>query len=168
MLSFPLVKLRRKSRKYPIKLDEYGRSARRRAFDAFDQGLRPAQVAPLVDISLPTACRYFADWKKLPSNLEVRYRLAKAAYKSTREFSTDTMKLISAHLGMSEEEVAERLQKPWGLKQLLMGKWPNHRQEREQSQAEVRLLAALNLINLLESGGVPPQTILEQLLRMRA
>ena len=149
MLSFNRVKLKRKSRKYPIKLDEYRRSASNRAFDAFDYGLRPAHVAPLVNISLPTACRYFTDWKKLPGNLEVRYRLAKVALKSNRKFSTDTIKLIGNRLGMSEEEVLERLQKPWGLKQLLMGKWPNHNQDREQSEAEARLLAALNLINLL-------------------
>jgi hypothetical protein len=105
-------KLRRRTRKYPIKRDEYGKSARRRAFDTFDQGLRPAQVALLVNINLPTACRYFADWKKLPQKVEVRYRLAKAVHKSTREFSADTIKLMGAHLGMSEEEVVDRLQKP--------------------------------------------------------
>jgi hypothetical protein len=49
-----------------------------------------------------------------------------------------------------------------------MGKWPNYRQERAQSEAEVRLQAALKLINLLEFGGVPPERILEHLLRMRA
>jgi hypothetical protein len=167
MINFPLLKLRKKPRKYPIKRDEYGRSARRRAFDAFDQGLRPAEVVPLVNISLATACCYFIDWKKLPGNLEVRYRLIKAGRKSSREFSAETIKLIGAHLGMSEDEVLEHLQKPWGLKQLLMGKWPNYCQEREQSEAEVRLRVALNLINLLESGGVPPETILQQLLRMR-
>ena len=69
---------------------------------------------------------------------------------------------------MSEEEVNERLGKPWGLKQLLMGKWPNHCQEREQNEAELRLRAALRVINLMESGGAPPEKILDQLLKMKA
>lgn len=169
MFKIPVIKLRRKTRKYPIKRDSYGRSARQRAFDAFENGKTAAEVAVMVPISARTARRYFADWKKkLPGNLEVRYRLAKAVRKSSREFSEETIESLGAHLGMSEEEVAERLQKPWGLKQLLMGRWPNRRQERAQSEAEVRLRAALNLINLLESGGVPPETILEQLLRMKA
>lgn len=61
----------------------------------------------------------------------------------------------------------ERLEKPWGLKQLLMGKWPDHRQEREQSEAELRLRAALRFIDFMETGGVPPEKILDQLLKMK-
>lgn len=94
--------------------------------------------------------------------------MIKTARKSNREFSKETMESLSAYLEMSEEEIMERLEKPWGLKQqLLMGKWPNHRQEREQIEAEIRLRVALKLINLLESGAVPPQAILRHLLRMR-
>ena len=61
----------------------------------------------------------------------------------------------------------ERLEKPWGLKQLLMGKWPDHRQEREQSEAELRLRAALRFTDFMETGGVPPEKILDQFLKMK-
>ena len=167
MFEIPLPKLRKRSRKYPIKRDEYGRSARQRAFEAYDDGKRPGAVVQLVGISTRTACRYFADWKKLPQNLEVRYRMMRTVRKSNRRFSKEVLRSLSACLEMSEEEVKERLEQPWGLKQLLMGKWPNHRQEREQSEAELRLCAALHFINLMQSSGVPPEKILDQLLKMK-
>lgn len=167
-MRIPLPKLRKRSRKYPIKKDEHGRSARRRAFDAFDFGKRPGEVVRMVGVSPRTAYRYFADWKKLPQNLELHYQTMKTVRKSNREFSKETVESLSAYLEMSEEEVNERLGKPWGLRQLLMGKWPNHCQEREQNEAELRLRAALRVINLMESGGAPPEKILDQLLKMKA
>lgn len=167
-MRIPLPKLRKRSRKYPIKRDERGRSARQRAFEAFDHGKRPREVVRLVGVSPRTVYRYFADWKKLPRNLELRYRMMKIVRRSSGEFSEETMKLLSAHLEMPEEEVMERLEKPWGLKQFLMGKWPDHRREREQSEAELRLRAALRFIDFMETGGVPPQKILDQLLKIKA
>jgi len=116
------IKSRKKSRKYPIKRDELGRSARQRSFEAFDHGMTPAEASRQVGISSRTAHRYFAQWKKLPENLEVRYALARAL-KNDTEFSQDVIKIIAAQLGMSEEEVRARLEKPWGTKRLLMGKW---------------------------------------------
>ena len=167
MRRIPLFKLRKRSRKYPIKRDEYGRSARQRAFQAFHDGKRPGEVARMVGVSPRTVYRYYADWKKLPQNIELHYRIIKTARKSNREFSKETIESLSACLEMSEEEVKERLERPWGLKQLLIGKWPNHRQEREQSEAELRLRAALRFIDFVQSGGVPPEKILDQLLRMK-
>jgi transposase len=161
-------KLGLKKRRYPVKQDSYGRSARRRAFEAFDDGKKPAEVAGIIRISKKTARRYFADWKKLPHDLEITYRLLKPTRRGTPEFFPETIKSLSAYLGMTEEEVLERLDQPWGLKQLLMGRWPNHHQERERTEAEVRLQAALMLIHMLESVRVPPKKVLEQLLRMKA
>ena len=157
-----------KKRKHPIKRDDLGRSARQRAFKAFKGGSTPAQVATMVPISVRTARRYYADWKKLPQNLEMRYRILKAAYRRTSEFSPETIEALSSHLGMTEGEVIERLERPWGLKQLLKGDWPDRRQERERTEAEARLRTALTLINLMESSGVAPEQILKHLLAVRA
>lgn len=159
---------RSKRRRYPIKRDEHGRSARQRAFEAFDHGKRPSEVARLVGVSPRTAYRYFADWKKLPKNLDLRYRMMKTIRKDSQEFSKETVESLSAYLEMSEEEVRERLEKPWGLKHLLMGKWVDLRQEREAGEAEARLQAALALINLIESAGVSPEQILKHLLALEA
>ena len=43
-----------KERKYPIKRDEYGQSARSRAFAAFDAGKRPAEIYEQIGISKRT------------------------------------------------------------------------------------------------------------------
>ena len=112
MLNILPIKLKKKSRKYPIKRDEYGTSARQRAFEAFDQGKRPAEVALMVGISLRTACRYFSDWKKLPKNSELLYRIAKAGLKNELGFPEHVITTLAAKLGLSEEEVRVLLQKP--------------------------------------------------------
>jgi len=125
MWSLSVLKLFKKSRKYPIQRDITGRSGRRRAFDAFSRGLRPAQVARQEDIKPRTAYRYFQDWKKLPENLEMEYRAFRTLRKRGIDITEETVALLAVGLGMSEEEVSRDLQKPWGLKRLLMGKWVN-------------------------------------------
>ena len=88
--------------------------------------------------------------------------------KEVPDFTEEIIVTFSKKLDMPVEEVVQRMQKPWGLKQSLRGQWPNYRLEKEQSNAESRLRSALELINLVESGGVPPETILENLLKMKA
>jgi hypothetical protein len=159
-MSVNLSSLFRKSRRYPIKRDEYGRSARQRAFNAFDDGKRPAEVAKLVEISTKTACRYFADWKKIPKNYNQRYTLFKAI-KNDTELSEKIIDEISKYLGISRNEVIERLHKPWAIKQYLMGEWPNPAKEKRQSPQEQRLEAALGHIKLFEISKTPPKQIIQ-------
>jgi transposase len=166
MLDRLRIKPKKKSRKYPIKRDEYGRSARQRAFDAFDDGQRPAEVRGMVGISLSTACRYFADWKRQPKNLKMRYRIAKAILKNDREFSAETIKSLATGLGMSQEEVIIRLQRPWALKQLLVGNWPNYLREERRSQAESRLEVALNIVHFFEHSGMTTEKVKVELGRL--
>lgn len=160
-MSVKLSSLFKKSRKYPIKRDEFGRSARQRAFDAFDDGKRPAEVVKLVDISLETACRYFADWKKIPKDYKIRYGLLKQAIKNGTEFSNKVVNEMSKYLGMSRNDVIEWLHKPWAIKQYLMGEWPNPAKEKRQSLQEQRLEAALGLIKLFEISEASPEQIIE-------
>ncbi len=109
-------------RKYPIKRDEYGRSARKGAFDRFDRGERPSQVASKVGISALTAYRYYQSWKKCPRNLELWYKLMKEARKTRRVWPEGFARSLSEVLGIAPKRVAEELEKPWGLKRLLLGK----------------------------------------------
>jgi len=162
------VKFRKKSRKYPIKRDEYGTSARQRAFEAFGQGKRPAEVALMVRISLRTACRYFADWKKLPRNSELWYRVAKAGLKNELGFPQEVITTLAAKLEVSEEEVRRRLQKPWAMKQLVMGKWAVEVREKQERKRQARLEAAAKLIHLYEVVGVPLDRIIAELGRLEA
>ena len=140
--------LLRGGRKYPIKRDEFGRSARQRAFWLFDTGMRPSAVAPRVGISVRTARRYCADWKKTGAD-DKRYHFVKKLIKNSSEFSEKTIEILSTGLGMSREEVIERLQKPWGLRQGLLGEWPNYNREIMEGEAESRLRTALFLVHIV-------------------
>ena len=168
MLNIFPIKLKKKSRKYPIKRDEYGTSARQRAFEAFDQGKRPAEVVLMVGISLRTACRYFSDWKKLPKDSELLYRIAKAGLKNQPGFPEEVIKTFAAKLDMSEEEVRGRLQKPWAMKQLVTGKWAAEVREKEERKRQARLEAATKLIHLYEVARVPLDRIIAELGRLEA
>ena len=122
-----------KGRKYPIRYDEFRRSARKRAFQAYDGGLNPSQVAHMVGISIRTARRYRHDWKRQPQNLELRCRLLKAAFKSNPGLRQEITKLLAAKLGISEEQALARLQKPWALKQLVSGQWRKWKDEEKEA-----------------------------------
>lgn len=159
MLNILPVNLRKKRRKYPLKKDEGGRSARRRAFEAFDRGLRPTQVTGEVDISLRTARRYHADWKKQPRALELRYQLAKEARKYTPEIENELVKALAAELDLPEETILERLQKPWGLKQLVRGDWNREIEAKRMTKKLARLESALQFLHLYEILKVPPERI---------
>jgi len=159
MLNKISLKLK-KSRIYPIKKDENGQSARKRAFNAFDNGSRPSEMVKDLDISLRTACRYFEDWKKLPGDFKYRYETLKAIRNDT-EFSDKIVETLANALGMTQKEVVERLHKPWGLKQLLMGEWPDYIRESKQSKEEMRLEAALKLTYYFEHSGASSEQIIQ-------
>ena len=70
-----LPKAPRTGRRYPIKRDALGKTARQRAFALFDKGLRPGSVAPMVDVTLATIYTYSKQWKKLPPNRDLEYKM---------------------------------------------------------------------------------------------
>ncbi|MFC1963407.1 hypothetical protein ACFLVL_02160 [Chloroflexota bacterium] len=109
-------------RKYPIKRDEWGQSARQRAFQLFDNGKRPVKVALMVGISKKTAFCYFQQWKKLPPKLENRCMFLRMWLKENREGSESLLMDIARALKMPVGELKANLEKPWGIKRLLMGK----------------------------------------------
>lgn len=139
-----------KRRKYPIKYDEAGRTARSRAFAAFDRGLRPAQVIREVNISLRTACRYFADWKKLPPSLEERYRLLERMIRRDPGLLEQIAEVGEEELGVPREETRSLLQTPWGRNRILAGHWPLSKGGKPSAQRQSREAAANELVYLLE------------------
>ena len=145
MKSFPW-----KSRKYPIKYDEYGRSARQQAFELFGEGYRPAQIFKecLVPVSMKTLIRYFEDWKK--QKHQVSLSTFKKYMKESPEFSEKYVKDLADYFEVTPEDIIDRIQKPWGIKRLTKGELPDNRLERSRSEIEGRLEAALRLIYLGE------------------
>jgi len=168
-LSVLIGKLRRRRRKYPIKRDESGKTARRRAFELFEHGKMPAQVALIVGISVRTARRYFQAWKKLPRNLESKYMVVKKLLNSSPGYREKVVKTTCELLGLPEEEVRARFQEPWGLKRLMMDRWSIKTAETdttEQSKEWARFKEALDLIYLMEVLKVPIETIKAEIKRM--
>ena len=141
---------RRDMRKYPIKRDEYGRSGRKQAFALFKDGYRPAQIykEEMIPVSKTTLFRYYEDWKK--KRQLIPYPMLKKHIIRDPEINERTIAKLSKALEIKKEEVVERMQRPWGLMQLLKGEWPNNRLARIQSENEDRLDTALWLGLLFE------------------
>jgi hypothetical protein len=70
----------KKSRKYPIKRDGEGLSLRARSFERFERGNRPGAVAEELKMPVPTACRYYRDWKRLGLHFERKYAYVKSLF----------------------------------------------------------------------------------------
>ena len=140
----------KKHREYPIKRDEYGVSARKRAFKLFDQGLRPAKIAEQVGISKNTCYKYFEDWKNEPHDFNTRYEIMKYSLHRSPALREKLAEAIAEHNGMSVEYVVQKLQTPYGLKQYMKGKWRNYAEEREKAMEENRIHAAKTLIWLVD------------------
>ena len=156
-----LIKTKKK-RRYPLKLDKYGRSARSRAFKLFEKGMMPAQAANIVDISKRTARRYFADWKKMPENLDKRYKLAQLAIKEA-PFREEVISIVAKKLEISESKAEKRLQKPWGLKQFLSGKWFKDGESDAERRRRSFISAGLLLASQMEKSGFNIDSMVESL-----
>lgn len=65
---------------------------------------------------------------------------------------------------MPAESVVSCLEQPWGLYGALKGDWPNYRLERQRTELEDRLLAALEVIKFAKVvGRKDPQFVRETL-----
>lgn len=153
------------ARRNPIKRDDRGKSARQRAFGYFVKGFGPSQTSCFLPISARTARRYYHDWKKLPPEFQKNYEALKRS-KRDPEFKKEIVKFLAEYLEVSKVEIEERLQKPWGLKQLAMGIMPDPGLEWRQHTLEGRLKAALKIVIIIEHSGKSPEKILEILERL--
>jgi len=152
-------------RRYPLKKDENGRSARQRAFDLFGAGQRPAQVCKTIPISLRTACRYFQDYKRI--HHKIPYATIRKWVRENPEFSDKVIAMLATSLEMDPEEVLTRMAKPWGLLGALKGRWPNYGLERERSEIESRLMAGLDVVKFAEIFGQKnPEFVRETLMEI--
>ena len=135
-----------KRRDYPIKRNEYGRSARRQAFDLFTERYRPSQISKegLVPISMKTLLRYFEDSKK--KKHRASRSILRKIMKINPEFTEKYVQMMADYYEVSPEDIMVRMQKPWGIEQLTRGEPPDNKLARIQSDMEDRLDAALRLI----------------------
>jgi len=59
----------------------------------------------MVDVSLATSYTYFRDWKELPRNLDLEYKMWKELFRTEKGLSPDVVGILAEVLGMAEEEV---------------------------------------------------------------
>ncbi len=151
--------VRKSKRKYPIRRDETGKTLRQSAFAMFGEGEGYDVVCQTLKISRRTAYRYRADWKSQPEKLEERYKLVKRLRDANHGLSDNLLNTLADHFSMSKEEVAARLMRPWGIKQIIMGGWERELQMKELSLAEARGVAALEIVRLFEKLGYNPEVM---------
>ena len=111
----------KKGRKYPIKRDEWGRSARQRCFEMFQDKVPFENIAEDLDIKMATVFRYHQQWAKNP-DIERQLAYFKTILNKSALDRDRTIELLAQNLGISQEEVETILQQPSGLKRLLVGK----------------------------------------------
>jgi len=95
-------KVAKKSHRGKAKTDEFGRSARQRAFRYFSQGLRPWQL-PDLGVPMTTIHRYFESWKHQGEDFQ--FRLAKKLLTS----ETASREKVARQLGVSGQALMEAL-----------------------------------------------------------
>jgi hypothetical protein len=88
---------RKKRRKYPVKRDEKGKSARSRCFEMFEEQIPLSEIAERVGVNVDTVRRYHQQWKKDP-DLEHRYTYVKSLFKKTAPDRVLISKICSVYI----------------------------------------------------------------------
>ncbi|MCK5643096.1 MAG: hypothetical protein KAJ19_19970 [Gammaproteobacteria bacterium] len=141
-------------------------TARWRCFQAFDNGLRPAEVAKGVGVSLKTACTYFYQWKRLPKHLGVNYGIMKRALAELPGLREDIIRILSKKLKVPKRKIKAQLASPWGIRQLVDGKWRALINLKEEEEKQLRLKAAARIIRLYEECGLSLVDIYSELYKL--
>ncbi len=113
---------RRKRRKYPIKVDGRGKSARSRSFEMFSDKIPLSEISEDVGVKIETIRRYHQQWKKDP-DLGHRYAYVQSLLKKTAADRDKNIELFARVWGIKKERLETILAQPHGLKRLMTGKY---------------------------------------------
>jgi hypothetical protein len=149
MTAFQLFGLKKK-RKYPIKRDETGKSARSRCFEMFADNIPYDEIAEIVGVKVDTVRRYHQQCKNDPG-FERRFTLAQSLFKKTAPERESNIEIFARVLGISKEQFETIPCQPHGLRRLMTNKiyLPIHAAaDRKRHMAlELALLITEHLIN---------------------
>jgi hypothetical protein len=109
----------KRSRRYPIQRDRYGRSLRQNCFEAFDSGKRPAEVIKELKVNPYTVFTYFRQWRRIGPNFEKQLKYIKGLLADGSPDRDRMLMFISDTVGISVTELLIILSKPHGLRRLL-------------------------------------------------
>jgi transposase len=144
---------RKKRRKYPVKLDEKGKSARSRCFEMFIDNTPLSEIAKIVGVKIGTVRRYHQQWKKNP-NFERQHAFIKELLKKTAPDRERTIELFARAWGITKEQLEAILEQPHGLRRLMTGKFyfPGHADADHKRYVALEL-ALLISDHLTKNGG---------------
>ncbi|HEY95180.1 MAG TPA: hypothetical protein G4O15_09625 [Dehalococcoidia bacterium] len=114
----------KRTRKYPIKRDWYGRSLRQRCFELFDEGKRPVQVAAELRANKKTVFRYYRQWKKMGPNFEKQLAYVKGLLDKNSPDRDRMLEFFADTAGITVEELLVILSTPHGLRRILTRTMP--------------------------------------------
>jgi hypothetical protein len=142
----------RKRRRYPIKRDEYGKSARERCFEMFEEKAAVPEISRVVGVPLTTVYTYHSQWKKNP-HLEVRLAYMGGLLNTKNPDREHNLGLLAQAYGIDKEQIETILSQPYGLKRLATGEFyfPGHQEQ--DHRRHVALQLALLISNHLIKGG---------------
>lgn len=144
---------RKKRRKYPVKRDEKGKSARSRCFKEFGDNTPLDEIAKIVGVKLETVRRYHQQWQKNP-NFEQQYAYIKGLLKKDVPDRERMIELCARAAGITKEQFETILHQPHGLRRLMTGKFyfPGHADVDHKRYVALEL-AMLISDHLIKHGG---------------
>jgi hypothetical protein len=143
----------KKSRKYPIKYDEYGKSARQRCFEMFAMIIPLTEIAKETGLSIETVRRYHRQWKQNP-NFEGQLHFVKSLFDKKSPFRDENIKIYSKAIGITPEKLEEILSQPHGIKRLMKGKF--YTPVKESVDHKIHIAFAFSMLvaeHIVKSGG---------------
>ena len=142
----------KKGRRYPVKRDEEGKSARTRCFEMFEDDVPAPEVAKAVGVKIETVYKYHQQWKTKPK-LEQQHAYFKRLLRKTAPDRERTIELIARTCGIDREELEAILQKPHGLRSMMTGKLYFPTQAEADHKRYVALELALFISDHLTKNG---------------
>jgi len=142
----------RKRRKYPVRYDAKGRSARRRCFEMFPDNTPLAEIARMTGLKLDTVRRYRLQWKAAP-DFEARYNFAKKSLLKTSPYRERTIELLAGTYKITTGQLETILSQPNGLRRLLKGNIALPVHQNAGHRLYIALAVAMTISELLERHG---------------
>jgi len=144
---------RRKGRKYPVKLDHEGKSARQRCFEMLANHMPSEEIARATGVPVETVYRYRQQWKKHP-NLETNVAYLKELLKNDSPDREKTIELLAKVCQIPKEELEAIIHQPNGAKRIILQKFyfPGHREADHKRYVSFELAVFMSEF-LIKKGG---------------
>ncbi len=120
-MKLPKMFQRKRGRKYPIKRDGEGRTARQRCFEMLKDKVPLPEIAKTVGVKIETVRKYYQQWKKNP-DIERNLAYYNWIFDPSAPDRERSKEITASLFGMSKEQLETVLQQPYGLRRLLSNK----------------------------------------------